>query len=254
MSDQEIQPASEKTTGLTQWQRVTNIFSAPSATFADIQRGNRSWWLPFLIFAIVGYMFFAAVAFKVGMKQVVDNQFRLDPKASARMEQATPAQREMSTKISLYVTEGIFAGSPVLVLAGTALLSLGLLGTINFVFAGKATFPSIFAVWMYASLPSVIKTLLGTAVLFAGAAPESFNIKNFAPTNIAALFLSPTDTNHALYTLATSLDFVSIWTMVLLAIGTAKVAGVKRSSGFMAVFGWWIIFVLFSAGIAAITS
>ena len=35
-------------------------------------------------------------------------------------------------------------------------------------FGGKATFGSIFAVWMYASLPSIIKTLLGTVVIFAG--------------------------------------------------------------------------------------
>jgi len=252
MQEQELQPSAEPSPGLTQWQRVISIFSAPSKTFADIQRGNKSWWMPFLIFVVVGYIFFAVVSVKIGMKQVVDNQFRLDPKASARMEQATPEQRDIAVKVSLAITRGVFVGSPVLVLAATALLSLGLLGTINFVFGGKAAYPSIFAVWMYASLPSVIKTLLGTAVILAGAAPESFNIKNFAPTNIAALFLSPTDTSPALYAFATSLDFVSIWTMALLAIGTAKVAGVKRSSGYMAVFGWWMIFILFSVGMAAI--
>ena len=57
---------------------------------------------------------------------------------------------------------------------------------------------------MYASLPGIIKVLLGTVVIFAGAAPESFNIKNYAPTNIGA-FLNPMETNKALYALATSL-------------------------------------------------
>jgi hypothetical protein len=158
----------------------------------------------------------------------------------------------MSNKISLYVTEGAFIANPALVLAGVALLSLGLWGTINFVFAGKATYGSIFAVWMFASLPSIIKPLLGSIVIFAGADPETFNIKNFAPTNIGA-FLNPLETNKALYTLATSLDAVTIWMLVLLAIGTATVAGVKRGSGYIAVFGWWAIFVLFGAGLAAIT-
>ncbi len=82
-------------------------------------------------------------------------------------------------------------------------------------------------------------------------APESFNIKNFAPTNLGA-FLDPVDTNKALYTLATSLDAVTIWTLVLLGMGAATVAGVKRSSGFIAVFGWWAIFVLIGVGWNAI--
>jgi len=36
--------------------------------------------------------------------------------------------------------------------------------------------------------------------------------------------------------------------LVLLGIGTAIVAGVKRTSGYIAVFGWWTIFVLISVG------
>ena len=87
-------------------------------------------------------------------------------------------------------------------------------------------------------------------MIFAGAAPESFNIKNFAPTNAAA-FLNPLETNKSLYALLTSLDAVTIWTLVLLGMGTAIVAGVKRTSGYIAVFGWWAIFVLFGVGIAA---
>jgi len=167
--------------------------------------------------------------------------------------QATPEQREFGNKIALYATEGAFIATPVLILAGVAVLSLGLWGTINLAFGGKASYGSIFTVWMYASLPGILKSLLGTLVIFAGADPESFNIKNFAPTNLGA-FLNPMETNKALYTLATSLDAVTIWTLVLLGMGTAIVAGVKRTSGYIAVFGWWAIFVLFGAGIAAIFS
>ena len=251
MSDPVVQSAAGSS-GLTQWQRVTNTFTAPSTTFEDIKRGNKSWWLPFVIIAIVGYILFAAVFFKIGMQNVVDNQIRLDPKASDRMAQATPEQREMGSKISLYITEGVFIANPALVLAGVALLSLGLWATINFVFGGKATYGSIFTVWIFATLPTIMKTLLGVLVIFAGAAPETFNIKNFAPTN-AAPFLNPLEANKVLYALASSLDVVTIWTLVLLGMGTAIVAGVKRTSGYIAVFGWWAIFVLIGVGIAAIS-
>jgi hypothetical protein len=254
MSDLEVQPVAEGAPGLSQLQRVACTFSAPSKTFEDIKRGNRSWWMPLAIMALVGYILFAAVALKIGMRTVVDNQIKFDPKTAERMANATPEQREMGSKISLYITEGIFIASPVLVLAGVALLSLGLWGTINFVFGGNAAYGSIFAVWMYASLPSIIKTLLGIVVIFVGGEPDTFNIKNFAPTNLGAfLFPNPAEANRVLYTLASSLDFVTIWTLVLLSIGVAAVAGVKRSYGYIAVFGWWAIFVLFGVGMAAIT-
>jgi hypothetical protein len=254
MSNLEVVPESGSAPiapGLSQWQRVSNTFTAPSKTFEDIKRGNKSWWLPFVIFTLVGYMLFAAVAFKIGIAQTADNQVRMDPKSEERMANATPEQREMGRKISVYVTEGIFIAMPAFVLGGVALFSLGLWGTINFVFGGRAKYGSIFAVWMFAGLPGLVKPLLGMVVIFAGADPESFNIKNYAPTNVAA-FLNPMDTNKALYALATSLDAVTIWTLVLLGMGTAIVAGVKRTSGYMAVFGWWAIFVLFGVGLAAI--
>jgi hypothetical protein len=59
------------------------------------------------------------------------------------------------------------------------------------------------------------------------------------------------DTNKALYALATSLDVVTIWTLILAGIGTAMVAGVKRTSGYIAVFGWWAFIVLIGVGWAA---
>ncbi len=254
MSDLEVQPVAEPApgpAGLSQIQRVTNIFSAPSKTFDDIKRGNRSWWMPWLIMAIVGYLFFAAVATKVGMQTVVDNQMKLMSESQQeQMAKAPPEQQALSAKISLYVTEGVFIASPFVVLLVAAVVSLVLWGTINFVFAGKAKFGAIFAVWFFANLPSILKSLLGVVAIYAGGTPETFNIKNFAPTNVAA-FLPVMETNKALYALASSLDVITIWTLFLMGMGIAIVAGVKRSSGYIAVFGWWTIIVLIGVGWAA---
>jgi len=254
MSDLEVQTppsAVPDTPGLSQWQRVTNTFTAPSKTFLDIKRGNRSWWMPFIITAIASYILFAAVATKIGMATVVENQIHMDPKSEERMAQLPPDQRETSNKIAVGVTQGVFIANPLLALAGFAVMSLGLWGTINFVFGGKASYPGIFATFMYASLPSIVKVLLGVIVIYVGGmAPESFNIKNFAPTNFGA-FLNPMETNKALYSFASSIDIVTFWWLAVLAIGTATVAGVKRSSGYIAVFGWWAIIVLVGVGWAA---
>lgn len=251
MTDQTVQPTGEATQGLTQMQRLVDTFTAPSKTFTDIKLGHKSWWLPFVIYVVLGFAFYGVVNSKIGMRQVVDNQVRLSPKSEERMAQLTPEQRETQMKISTTITQGVFLAGPVFLLAMGAVIGLVLWGTINFGFGGKAQFGSIYSVWMYAMLPSIFKTILGIAVIYAGVAPESFNIKNFAPTNLGAFL--PTDINPALYSLATSIDVITIWSLVLVAIGTALVAGVKRSSGYIAVFGWWAIVVLVGAGIAAIT-
>ena len=253
MSDQVEAVAMGETEGpgLSQWQRVTNTFTAPSKTFIDIKRGNKSWWLPLIIGALASYILFAAVVQKITIPQVVDNQIRMDPKAQERMANASPEQRAMGEKISIGITEGVFIGGPVIGLIGAAVVALGLWGTINFVFGGRSKYGSIFAVSYYAWLPMSLKVLLGTIVIYAGMAPESFNIKNPAPTNLGA-FLDPVETNKALYSLATSLDIVTIWTLVLMGMGVAIVAGVKRSSGYIAVFGWWALFVLIGVGWNAI--
>lgn len=252
MSEMQSDTLAEQTPGLTQMQRVTNVFSAPSKTFQDIERGNKSWWMPFLIMVVVGYIFFAAISMRVGWAQVAQNVIHANAKAEDQMQQLPEDQRATRMKFIQYSIEGPFAASPIFVLIIVSLGSLVLWGTINFIFGGKARFGGIFASWMYAGLPGIIKSLLAVIVLFAGMAPESFNLNNPAPTNLGA-FLSPTETNAALYKLASALDFTTIWALVLLSIGLATVAKVKRSSGYFAVFGWWALIVIVSVGWALVT-
>jgi hypothetical protein len=254
MSDLGVQPVAgivPEGVGLSEWQRVSNTFSAPSKTFEDIKRGNRSWWLPFVIMVLIGYVLFAAITLKVGWAQVAENTIHVDAKAADRMDKMPAEQRATAMKFTRYSIEGAFAAAPVMILIVVALGTLVLWGTINFVFGGKASFGSVFAVWMFAGLPGVIKSLLGAVVIYAGGTPESFNLNNFAPTSVGA-FLNPLETNAALYKLASALDVTTIWSMVLMGIGIAIVAGVKRSSGYITVFGWWAIMTLIGVGWAAV--
>src|SRR5579863_3972852 len=143
MSDLGVQPVAGVAPGLSQMQRLTNTFTAPSKTFEDIKRGHRSWWLPFLLSALVTYIFFFAITSKVGWATVADNMVRMNPKAEERMSQLTPEQRETQMKGMRYGTEGFFAAAPVVFGLGfTAAIAAVLLGTINFGFGGRATYGS----------------------------------------------------------------------------------------------------------------
>ena len=237
--------------GLTQWQRVTCTFMAPSKTFEDIRRGNRSWWLPLIVLGLVSYAMFGAVVQKIGIRQAVENQIRMNPQAQDQMAQISPERREKQYANAEGITRAMFIAGPAFGMLGALVIAAVLMGTINFGFEGRAKFSEVFAVVYYAWLPQAIKVLMGVAVIYAGVAPESFNIKNFAPTNAGA-FMDPMGANKVLYALATAFDITTIWTVLLMGIGLATVAGVKRTSGYIAVIGWWLIVVLFGVGVAAV--
>jgi hypothetical protein len=234
--------------GLSQIQRVTNTFIAPTKTFEDIRDKSRSWWLPFVLSIIFAYLFFAVVTVKVGWPQVVDNLLNASQKTQDQMAQATPEARAQIVKFTLISTEVSAWATPVIVIIATLIAALVLWGTINFVFGGKAKFGHVFCVWMFAGLPGIVKLLLGTAMLFVSA-PDTFNLKNPAPTNLGAFL--PADTNKFLMVIATKLDITDIWGMVLLSIGLAIVAKVSRTSGYIAVFGWWFVLMLLALAGAA---
>jgi hypothetical protein len=253
MNDQAVQSAGEATQGLTQLQRVVNIYSAPSKTFADIKAGHKSWWLPFLITVLCGAFLYTAITMQVTWKTVYENQQKLAPEFAKRMMDQMPPEQRAAADARGPKTQAItWALSPLGVLIQDLIMALILWPTINFGFGGKATFGSLFVVTIYAGLVLwPIRLILGGISLFAGASPDGFNVGNPAPTNIAA-FLNPADTGKALYTFLSALDAPTIWCLVITSIGVSMVAGVKRSSGYIAVFGWWILVTLVFIGIAAI--
>jgi len=245
-----VLPGVPEVPALTQMQRVIYTFTAPSKTFSDIKRST-SWWLPFLLSVVFTYALFFTVQAKVGWEQVTENSIRQNPRQAEQMDKLTPEQRASQMKIAAVVTEAIFGAFPIIALIVNAVIAGVLLATINFGFGGKATFWEAFAVTWYGGLPGLIKVSLGIAALLAGLAPETFNSRNFSGTNIG-YYLNQQETPKALYALATSLDAITIWSLALYAIGFSIVAGTKRSSGYIAVFGWWALIVLIGAGVASI--
>lgn len=241
-------PATPEAPALTQIQRLTYVFTEPSKTFTDLKRST-SWWLPFLLSVVFSYVFFATVQAKVGFEQVAENSIKENPRQAEQLDRLPADQRATQMKLVVIITEAAFAALPVFAIAGVAIIAGILLATVNFGFGGKATFWEAFAVSWYASVPGLLKIVLGVAALLAGLAPESFNSRNFSGTNLG--YYLPPETNKALLALATSFDVVTIWTLALTAIGLSIVAGTKRSSGYIAVFGWWILIVLIGAGWAA---
>lgn len=235
---------------LSQGERVLDTFIAPSKTFTDILR-SQSWWLPFLLSVLVTYGYVFALQTRVGWDTIAANAIKQDPKAVERMASAPAEQQASIQRITVASLKYGMYGSPIIFLIGTAVIALVLWGTINFLFGGRATFGTVFAVWMYGTLPLLILSILTIVTLFAGLDKEAFNINNPVGTNIG--FYLPAETPQWMMKLATSIDVLWLWSLFLVGIGLAIVAKVKRSAGLAAVFGWWLLILIVKVGYAAIT-
>ena len=232
---------------LSQFERVGNIFVEPSKTFLDILR-NQSWWLPFLLIALCGYVFVSALFSHIGVDAVVENSLHASPSAAERMSKQTPAQQAQTRAFSKVITEGSLAATPVWILLASALYAGVLLFGANVLLGGHATYKSLFAVSMYASLPNAVNSLIAAVVAFAGE-PETYNIARGTPASLA--FYLPPDTAGWLRALASSLDLFTLWVVLLLGLGTALVAKVKPSKGILLVVCAWLLYVVIKVGIAA---
>jgi hypothetical protein len=233
---------------LSEGARIINTFVAPSKTFADLNR-KASWFVPFLLLAVMGLGMAFVMGDKVGWKQLNDNQMRTRPKQAAQMEQLPPDQRAQREAIGASITKYISYGIPVLQLIILAIVAGILLFSFNFGAGAQLKFNSVMAVVIYASLPTLIKTALAIVFLYAGVvAPDTFLPQNPIGSNLGVLATAGTPA----YALLSAVDVFAIWTMVLTAIGITCISKVKKGTSFSIVFGWYILVTLIAAGFAAI--
>jgi len=236
---------------LSEGQRLLDTFIAPSKTFTDLRR-NASWWAPFLVSAIVSVMFVYVVDQKVGFRKVSENQLQMQPKQAERIESLPADQREKAMQRSVALTKAMSFAYPLLILLWLAIVAGVLLATLKFGASADVKFKTLFALVMYASLPGIFKALLAILSLLAGVSSDSFTFQNPVATN-PGYFIDPV-TSPALYRMLSAFDIITIWTLVLTAIGITCISKVKTGTAFAVVFGWYVVTILVGVGFAAIFS
>jgi len=236
--------------GLGQVERVVDAYIAPSKTFNDIKR-DASWWLPFLLTALLAVVFSYVVLNKIGLPTLVDGVVHQSASLEDRMANSTPEQAA-ALRHGIETQFKYMYVAPVIFLVVALIVAAVLLATANFMFGGRATYKQMLAVWFYGTLPLSITSVLTMVTVYAGMSGDSFNIKNAVGTNVGYYLMSG-DSPHWLVTLLSSVDIFAIWTAVLLTMGVSIVAEIKRSYAAMVVFGWWGLYVIFQTGIAAFT-
>jgi len=219
--------------GMGEFSRITGVFFDPKKAFEDIAK-RPTWLVPVVLIMIAALAVSMTMAQRIGWERVV----RHGMEASSRAQQMTPEAREQAVAMgvkfaSILAYVGIiFVPIVYVIMAGV------LLGSASGIFSAGVRFKQVFAVVCYASLTSIISSILTIVVLYLKN-PDEVNVQNALAFNPAA-FMDP-DKSKFLYSLATSLDLFSFWTILLMAVGLKAAAGKKLSFGgavFVVVLPW----------------
>jgi Yip1 domain len=244
-------PEPAQPAGLSQGERIIDTFIAPSKTFTDLRR-SASWWAPWLLISLCSLVFIYAIARQVTFEQISKNQISHSKRAD-QFDKLPADQQEKQLQISAKVIQGFGYGSPLLILFFSLISTVVLWATFKVAAGAETTFGQAYAITIYAGLPGVIGAILGSIALFAGVNPEGFDINNPVGTNLA-YYLDPDTTGKFIRGMASSLDVITIWTLILTAIGYACTSNkVKRSTALMIVIGWYLAYKLITSGLATMS-
>jgi hypothetical protein len=233
---------------LSEGARIVDTFIAPSKTFTDLRR-NASWWGPWLLISIFSMIFIYSMGRQIGFDQISRNQVAHSSRAD-QFEKLPPDQQARQIHLSSNIIRYLGYATPLMILFYFLVSTVVLWATFKVAAGAETTFGQAYAIVMYASLPGIIGAILGIISLFSGVDPEGFDINNPVGTNLA-YYLDAATTGKFLRGMASALDMITIWTIVLIGIGFACTSKVKRSTAIIIVAAWYLAYKLVGAGIAA---
>lgn len=235
--------------GLSEPQRLINVFIAPRKTFEDLKR-NPSWWVPWVIAAVFGIISAFLIGQKIDLERLAQHRAEQSKFAQQRLEQLTPAQREQAMRAQGSILKVTLYIRPIFGLLGGLIMAAVLMAVYNFALGAEVPFQRAMAIVFYASLPLLVKVVLLWLNLFVSSDPSGIDPDiNPIATN-PAFFMDPL-ANKFLYYLASGVDVIAIWVTVLLGIGFATASSNRKPSLGTSMVTMFVIYGILVVGGAA---
>ena len=236
------------TPGMSAPARIAGVFFEPKKTFEDIAR-RPTFILPLVLSILFGWLYSFEVGQRVGWDRVAQHQIE----ASSRGQQATAEQRQQQIAVAVKISQVVqWVGPPVGAFLITLIIAAVLMGIVGGIMSAPVKFKQMFAITAWSGFPNMVFSLLAVVLLFIKN-PDDFNINNPLAFNPGAL-MDPQTSSKFIYSLASSFDLFSFWTIFLLATGLKAAAGKKLSFGgaLFSVLLPWAVVVLIKAATSGI--
>lgn len=250
MSMEPEQPASEGTPSTTApekpnpFGRLIGVLFSPDETFASIAR-RPDWVVPLLLFMALalfgGWVFSHHVDFLTAARAQMEAQGRLTPEQIDRGLKFNAVLFKVISYLAPIVSVVIFT-----IVASLMMLAFRMMG-------GEGEFRQYFSVTLYAWVPQILQGLIIEGILLTrSVAAGAETLPTLLKSNLA--FLVDMKEHAVLFSLLSSLDIFTIWSVILMAIGFAYVSRLSKGKSAGIVIVVWGFWVLLKTGGAALGS
>ena len=221
--------------------RLVGVFVSPVRTFASIAR-RPTWILPVAIMCGITLPISELILSKADWRAVVSAQIAKSGRtiSEAQLDQAVEQARRMA-----WIWDVVAVVSVVIVCFFVAAVLWGACRA----FGWEVRFPQSLGVTAHAFVPGLLGSILLAVVLWNRPTVDLEKARDATPTNLG--YLAP-DVDKVTYSLLSSIDLFSFWTMALLVLGLSVAAGTSRGRMAALVVSLWALYVLGKAGVTAL--
>jgi hypothetical protein len=229
--------------------RLIGVLVSPGKTFRSIA-ARPTWLVPLLVLVVLGLVVGWFLISRVDAGEMVRYQFgkfadRMPPeqveKAIQDAENMTPGRRLLQTAIGLPVAALLYV-----ILAAVFLVVFKLMGS-------EMTFKQSFSTYLHSLVPiGLVSALINLPLILTRESISPEEVMGGGVIVASPAILASEETSAVVQSLLGSLNFFTLWTLVLLTIGYRIVARVSTAASAGTVFTLWLLYVAGKAGFAAL--
>ena len=206
-----------------------NVFTKPSAAFADIKE-HSDWWFPFMVMIIATIITaLSTVDIQIRAQRDFINTSEMIPESKkVEMLDAMDNQGAMNRLVTPAIGGVLSVGMSYLVIAG-ALMLFG-----NFVYGGQATFKQIFALVSWGGLIGLPELIVKLPMMLIN--------RTLQVATSPAIFFSSSESKKLLYNVLDVFDVFTIWKIIVFSIGFAIIYKFSMKKSYTAVIVLYVIY------------
>jgi adenosyl cobinamide kinase/adenosyl cobinamide phosphate guanylyltransferase len=221
--------------------RLGGIIVSPVETLRSITQ-RPDWVIPLVLLIMVG------AATSLASSRHIDVESSVRAQMERQGQKMSEAQMEQAVAIATTVHKFSAAVTVVFVPLVILVIAAVLFGAFK-AFGGESGFVQVFSVVVYSWIPGIIKWVIGAVLIVNRGAVTAEETATLVRSNLG--FLSSPD-SPVLFSLLTSFDLFTLWSLALLVVGLAFANRFSYARSAAIVVPLWLLFILGRLGLAAI--
>lgn len=229
----------------TAFERIAGVLFAPAETFQDIAR-KPDVLVVLVLILVVSYASVLLTVPRIDFDAMFASQAE---QIRAKNPSVSDSDLERMQKMGMGFAKAMSWASPVLMICWYAILA-GVLLLAFRMWGGEGTYRQAFSAAVYSWLPLTLFSIISTIVILVRGSFDPTTAATLVKSNPA--FLVEMKDHPVLFSLLSSFDVFTIWTVVLLVFGFAALSKSSKGRAAAIVISLWAVTIVIKLGFAAL--